>query len=128
MLRKAATAGAFGMALALAQAPANADDNLYGATGSSKTPSSLYTIDPATGAATQVGEIGFNHVVSIDFHPITGVLYGISNSGPDRSLITIDPATGAGTLVVNRRRTLTPDRRAILTPLGMRGGGRPGSP
>jgi hypothetical protein len=101
MLRKAATAGAFGMALALAQAPANADDNLYGATGSSKTPSSLYTIDPATGAATQVGEIGFNHVVSIDFHPITGVLYGISNSGPDRSLITIDPATGAGTLVAH---------------------------
>jgi hypothetical protein len=31
-------------------------------------------------------------------------------------------------VAVNRRRTLTPDRRAILTPLGMRGGGRPGSP
>lgn len=106
MFRKLAIAAAAAMLLVLAQQPASAGEVLFGVTGSGATPSSLYTIDPTTGAATLVGPIGFDHVVSIDFHPGTGVRYGISNGGPccsfppDNTLITIDTTTGAGTAVV----------------------------
>lgn len=75
---------------------------LYGVTGASNTPSSLYTIDTATGAATLVGATGFSHVTGLSFDPTTGILYGhvsdIFNSGATQ-LITINPQTGAGTLI-----------------------------
>lgn len=60
----------------------------------------LYTIDPATGAATLVGDTG-ESITGLDFHPTTGVLYGTTtpNSNTASSLITIDPATGAVTVI-----------------------------
>ncbi|MBL8746051.1 MAG: hypothetical protein JNK58_06815, partial [Phycisphaerae bacterium] len=66
-------------------------------------PSSLYRIDPLTGAATLIGPIGFNGVSGITFMP-DGTLYGACNSdaiyGPASSaLIRIDPNSGAGTLI-----------------------------
>jgi len=77
---------------------------LYAAQGGG-TLSSLYTINPATGAITStIGPIGFS-VTGLGFDPITGILYGSTgNRSPTGaqiggSLITIDPLTGVGTLV-----------------------------
>ncbi len=64
--------------------------------------STLYSIDPTTGAATSIGLIGFSQVGAIDFDPVNGMLYGIGkdpNNGNAYTLITIDPTTGAGTAV-----------------------------
>jgi hypothetical protein len=60
----------------------------------------LYTIDPATGATTLVGDTG-ESITGLDFHPGTGVLYGTTtpNSNTPSSLITIDPATGTVTVI-----------------------------
>jgi hypothetical protein len=81
---------------------AHADSVLYGVTGSSNTASSLYTIDPVTGATTLIGSTGLSHVTGIDFDPITGVLYGVQSdlfgSGA-ANLLTIDPVTGLATII-----------------------------
>jgi hypothetical protein len=73
---------------------------LYGAVSGADSP--LYIIDPMTGAATAVGNIGFG-ITGLAFHPITGELYGTQGGVPDdvfdRNLIRIDPTTGAGTVV-----------------------------
>ncbi len=103
MSRNLAIAGTAAMSLALTQLPVGAGEILYGTTGAGNVASALYTIDTTTGGATLVGLIGFSHVVSIDFDPLTGVLYGIANSiprGDNNTLITIDTTTGAGTAVV----------------------------
>jgi PEP-CTERM motif len=105
----ASIAAAAVMSIALAPQPAGAAQVLYGAGGSTGTPSILYTIDASTGAATSVGVIGFNAVNSIDFDPLNGVLYGIANGGSSpSSLIKINTTTGAGTLV----HTLSPSFQA----------------
>ena len=82
---------------------ANAAPILYGAAHDGRNgPSTFYTIDPTTGAATAVGAIGFERVSGIDFHPLTGVLYGTgerSDGSNTHVLITIDPFTGLGTEV-----------------------------
>jgi hypothetical protein len=67
-------------------------------------PSTLYTLDPMARSARAVGPIGFDDVTSMDFHPLSGVLYAAarlpgSGSGASRVLITIDLETGAGTEV-----------------------------
>ncbi len=101
--RNLAIAGTAAMSLALTQLPAGAAEVLFGTSGAGEdNASSLYTIDPTTGVATLVGPLGFNEVVSIDFDPLTGVLYGISNSVGSAiagRLITINTATGAGAVV-----------------------------
>ncbi|MCI0636209.1 MAG: hypothetical protein L0206_20195, partial [Actinobacteria bacterium] len=62
-------------------------------------PSTLYRLDPRDGSVIQtIGPIGFNEVVGLAFHPVTGVLYGTSNGGGGQ-LIRIDPKTGAGIAV-----------------------------
>ena len=38
--------------------------------------STLVSLDPATGAATAIGLIGFERVSALAFDPTTGVLYG----------------------------------------------------
>ena len=64
---------------------------------------SLYTLSPTTGAATLVGLLGESWggggCGAIDFHPITGVLYGICFNSVlgDSILVTISPTTGAFT-------------------------------
>jgi hypothetical protein len=64
-------------------------------------PSSVFTIDTATGLATLVGPSGLGDGVSgIKFDPLSGTMYGILGSGcTGARLIMIDTATGAGTLV-----------------------------
>jgi hypothetical protein len=73
-------------------------DRLFATTGAGESASTLYELDPVTGAMLNIiGPINFDEVVSIDFHPTSGVLYGISNSS--KELITIDTKTGAGTFI-----------------------------
>ncbi|HML96542.1 MAG TPA: IPTL-CTERM sorting domain-containing protein [Thermodesulfobacteriota bacterium] len=78
---------------------------LYGAaTGqtSGNAPSSLYTIDPETGAANLIGPIGFNGVTGLEILP-DGRLVGSANAdtedGNAAVLIEIDSDTGAGSLI-----------------------------
>ena len=91
---------------------------LYAVTGAGNgegdcggTPSSLYTIDPTTGAAAlvapvMIGATQARAIVSLAFHPSTGTLYAIANGmetdcsdDGDATLMTIDPVTGAATIV-----------------------------
>lgn len=77
-------------------------DTIYGVTGATGKPSSLYTINPTTGAATLVGPTGFSHMTGLDFDPTTGILYGVAStgfSGAPQSLVTVNKNTGAATLV-----------------------------
>ena len=103
--RHLVAAAALALGLGLAQQTAGASFLHYGTTGSGApgggdTASSLFTIDPTTGVSTLVGATGFIGVNSIDFNPLTGVLYGIANNGGGvAQLITINPATGAGNLI-----------------------------
>jgi hypothetical protein len=75
--------------------------NVFGAAHAQRGPSTLYSIDRSTGAATAVGPIGFNQVGAMDFHPATGVLYATAVRPSDATpvLITINPATGVGSEV-----------------------------
>jgi hypothetical protein len=74
---------------------------LYATDGGSGSASTLYRLDPRDGSVLEtIGAIGFSHVTSLAFHPVTGVLYGQSGSnGGTQQLITIDVGTGAGTAV-----------------------------
>jgi hypothetical protein len=59
----------------------------------------LYSISPATGAATPVGAIGFNQVGVLAFAP-NGTLYGVGQNGADKwVLLKIDLLSGTGTAV-----------------------------
>jgi hypothetical protein len=59
----------------------------------------LYSISPATGAATPVGAIGFNQVGVLAFAP-NGALYGVGQNGAEKwVLMRIDLISGAGTAV-----------------------------
>jgi hypothetical protein len=64
--------------------------------------SSLYILNPATGAVVSVvGPIGFA-VTGLAVHPATGVLYGSTSRASlnsPGSLIRIDKTTGAGTVI-----------------------------
>ncbi|MEM8960144.1 MAG: IPTL-CTERM sorting domain-containing protein [Acidobacteriota bacterium] len=62
-------------------------------------PSTLYTVDPSTGAAVAVGPIGFERCSGADFDA-AGTLFATCEraDGSDTPvLVTIDPMTGAGT-------------------------------
>jgi sugar lactone lactonase YvrE len=66
-------------------------------------PSSLYKIDPATGAATLIGtDLGYP-VNSIAIDPTTGIMYGSTANWSDFNyfgrLLRINPATGKATVI-----------------------------
>lgn len=95
----------FGAALATCMfgLSANAQTQvIYGAQGGGGAgPFNLAAINPATGAFTIIGPIGFS-VTGLAFHPTTGVLYGTTGGASPvspNSLITVNRTTGAGTLV-----------------------------
>lgn len=84
---------------AFAGPPSCPDTNLVGAASTGGGASTLYGIEPATGAATSIGPIGFKGVSGMDFDS-TGVLYATgANSSDNQVLIIINPCTGAGTEV-----------------------------
>ncbi len=89
----AATPAAGHVWTSLAAAP---DGTLYGVSYASSL-NKLYRIDPATGAATFVGDItGATMVIGIAVHAM-GAMYGLDIATD--MLLRIDPATGAGTAV-----------------------------
>lgn len=62
-------------------------------------PSTLVSIVPATGVLTSIGLTGINSIGGIAFHPVTGVLYGVTSGGSIAELVTIAPGTGVATSV-----------------------------
>lgn len=107
---RAASASLAALALLLAAAaPASAlpAPTLFMTTGgtgeSSKTalPSELWRVDPNSGQAASVGNIGFA-ITGLAQDPTTGILYGVSNNKSPiapRTLLKIDPTNGAATQV-----------------------------
>ena len=80
-------------------------DTLYAVTGQSQNLSTLYTVNPTTGALTQVGPIEINgtqqsSVNGLAVDPLSGQLYGFMNQddfGPnfqEGTLLEIDKTTG----------------------------------
>jgi hypothetical protein len=73
------------------------DGTLYAVSSVCGTSSTLYTIDPATGALTQIGNIT-NATCMIDIAiNAQGEMYGVDIVND--VLVQVDPATGAGTVV-----------------------------
>lgn len=66
---------------------------LYGSSGQPN--AQLYTVDGITGQLSVIGEIGFDNVVALAFHPTDYSLWGWSDQG----LLKINVITGAGTLI-----------------------------
>jgi PKD repeat protein len=69
------------------------------ATSAGQGEASFYSVNPDTGLATKIGNVGFYRISAMDFDD-SGVLYGVcENVDGDSVLITINTTTGAGTLV-----------------------------
>ncbi len=72
------------------------------------------------GRGSFIGDTGWLAVTAIDFHPVTGVLYGISvDSAGTSRLITLDPATGMtlsiiGDLGIDTARAMAFDSTGVL--------------
>jgi hypothetical protein len=62
-------------------------------------PSSLYTVNLATGAATLVGSMGVNSVFALAYDPLTSKLYGATSTISPFSFVEIDRTTGAATVI-----------------------------
>jgi len=88
---------------ALAWQPSACVVSLYGAahTGGPGSPSTLYRVNPSDGIALPVGPIGFDRVTGMEFHPESGILFGIAQRPSDGTsvLIRINPITGIGSEV-----------------------------
>jgi hypothetical protein len=97
--RSAVTAPVPGAATDVGTIKLNDFGTLYGASFNGPNGmSTLYTVNPATGASTVVGSIGFWRVSAMDVSA-DGTIYatGRNPSTGRHVLLTIDPATGAGT-------------------------------
>jgi cysteine-rich repeat protein len=118
----------------------DAAGNLFGSTGYNPNLSigyDGYLIRMATGGlpgrGTIVGDTGWLSATAIDFHPATGVLYGIvvDNMGASR-LVTLNPATGLtlavlGSLGLNDARAMAFDAAGALYVAGRPGTSGSGS-
>jgi hypothetical protein len=73
----------------------------FGCTGQAGLASSLYRIDPLTGAGTLVGPMGMDECSALAIDPVTGVLYAAGRDPitSDISLYTVDVSTGIATIV-----------------------------
>lgn len=91
-----------GLVFTGAPAPCSPLALLYGAADSSTFETSfLYSINPATGAPTLIGPIGFGQIDGIRFNA-AGTLFGTGSTqigSGNVSLLTINPCTGLGSVV-----------------------------
>jgi hypothetical protein len=73
----------------------------FAMTGAGGSTSTLYEIDPTTGQIIQtIGATGFSGITSMDFDPISGVMFASGGSrGASPPLMTIDLGTGVGTVI-----------------------------
>jgi hypothetical protein len=94
----------------LALSRVQAQEVLYGASGSNGVAGNLYIIDPYTAAATLVGPItnsvggGGIGITGLAFDPLSGLLYGITSNGTGGNtlasrLVIINPETAVATVV-----------------------------
>jgi DNA-binding beta-propeller fold protein YncE len=86
--------------LAFAAAPVAAHQKLYATEGNGGT-TKLYILNPATGSILQtVGDTG-EWITGLDFHPLTGELYGTTtpDSAHPSCLVKINPTTAQTTVV-----------------------------
>jgi len=67
------------------------------AAGGGGAPSTLVSIDPATGVLTSIGLTGVDAIGGLALHRVTGILYGVTSSVAIAELVTIAPSTGAAT-------------------------------
>ncbi len=79
---------------------------LYGCNSNGGGPSSFYTLNPSTGAATLVGTsggMGMDGCSGLRFQPGTGILFavGVDQSTHNDALFTVNPATGIATLIAD---------------------------
>ena len=77
----------------------------------------LYTVDKATGAATEVGPTGFAYISGLDFDPASGVLYGsVRDLYDEGALLSIDTGSGLATQLVTTRgfTTISFDENGVL--------------
>jgi len=72
---------------------------LYGNTskGAGATADTLYSINPTTGAAALIGQIGINDIYALGFGQ-DGTLWGVENADDNGGLVDINLTTGTGTL------------------------------
>ena len=84
-----------GLVLALSS---QAQSVMYGSAFTGGGPSTLYRVDPNSGAAVPIGPIGVNGVGSLAWS-YDGHLYGVGSVGGVANLIIIDPNTGVGTVI-----------------------------
>lgn len=91
-------------ALVCAPLASRAQTVLFVASGGGST-SQLYRVDPTDASSVLVGDIlaGTTQlaITGLAFHPLTGVLYGVTGSEytPSRQLVSIDPLTAEATLI-----------------------------
>lgn len=98
-----------GAAIGFASASANAQ--LFGVGGFSPTGvQSLYSINPATGAATLIGSTGLRQISDIVYSPGTNALIAHTVAG---DLFTLNTATGAASLLADGN-TLVPESGLAL--------------
>ena len=80
-----------------------AADVVYGVTGAGGTDSSLYSINPTSGAGTLINPISLNSsgvsLTGITYDPQNGALYGLATVSSSSTLININTATGVATSV-----------------------------
>lgn len=106
-MKRASAVMAFVAALGAMAGSAFAD-RLFAVDGSGSNSSSLYELDPTTGAIiSTIGATGFSHVTGLAFNPVDGQLYGWVSGGT--GLISINLTTGAGTTIGSGFSSQIPD-------------------
>jgi hypothetical protein len=83
-----------------------ATQTLYGCDSNGGGPSSFWTIDTSTGAATLVGTsggMGMDGCSGLRFQPGTGILFAVGTdpAAEKKALFTVSPATGIATLIAD---------------------------
>lgn len=77
----------------------DANDDLFAVTGSQQSPSTLYQLDPQTGAVVDaIGDTGLFGIVGLDFEPVTGTLFAYSNGPRDVRLEPTLTSAADGTI------------------------------
>jgi fibronectin-binding autotransporter adhesin len=98
--------------------PLTVADTLYGVNGVDGNASSLYTINPTTGAASLVAPILINGstiaLTGIAYDQVNDTLYATTNYSP-AELLTIDPTTGNATVIGTIGGTFSPFFAAIVS-------------
>jgi hypothetical protein len=95
-------AAIFAAMLCFLSAATGAADVLYLVDGAGGAPTTLYKMDEDTGDLITIGSTGLTNVTGIAFHPVSGVLYGVTSgdgAADASSLLSINVSTGVATVI-----------------------------